>query len=165
MIAADDLTHEQIAQQVGITRKTLWSWRQGAEFQKCVEGHQAIRLAAVRNRGIAVLEHRIDALDRRWRLMEQVIRARAADETMTEAGHETGLLVRTYKVVGSGEGARTVEEYQVDVGLLKEMREHEKQAAIELGQWQADETSLDLGSGKLTIKGITFIEPKSADAS
>jgi hypothetical protein len=29
----------------------------------------------------------------------------------------------------------TVEEYQVDTGLLKELREHEKQAAQELGQW------------------------------
>jgi hypothetical protein len=28
-----------------------------------------------------------------------------------------------------------VEEYEVDTGLLKELREHEKQAAQELGQW------------------------------
>ena len=43
---------------------------------------------------------------------------------------------------GGGEGAlssgsRVVEvaEYAVDVALLREIREHEKQAAIELGQW------------------------------
>jgi hypothetical protein len=29
----------------------------------------------------------------------------------------------------------TVEEYQVDTRLLKELREHKKQAAQELGQW------------------------------
>jgi hypothetical protein len=46
-----------------------------------------------------------------------------------------GLLVRTHKQLGSAEYPNIVEEYEVDTGLLKELREHEKQAAQELGQW------------------------------
>jgi hypothetical protein len=61
------------------------------------------------------------------------------------AGHpggDTGLVVRQVKMIGSGAAAQLVEEYPVDVALLRaeldvmrELREHEKQAAQELGQW------------------------------
>lgn len=60
-------------------------------------------------------------------------------------GGETGLLVRKYKNLGSGDNARTVEEYEVDTGLLAELRAHEKQAAEELGQW--------ITKGDVTSKG------------
>jgi hypothetical protein len=54
---------------------------------------------------------------------------------MTGPGADKGLLARSYKQLGSGEDATIVEEYAVDGVLLKELREHEKQAAQELGQW------------------------------
>jgi hypothetical protein len=47
-------------------------------------------------------------------------------------GGETGLLVRTGRFIVNG---KAVDVYAVDVGLLRELREHEKQAAIECGQW------------------------------
>jgi hypothetical protein len=65
-------------------------------------------------------------------------------------GAETGLLTRTYKQIGSGEGAEKVEEYQVETGLLKELREHEKQAAQELGQW-ADKSKIEQGPMQVRI--------------
>ena len=34
-----------------------------------------------------------------------------------------------------GKRFETIEEFLIDTGLLREMREHEKQAAIELGEW------------------------------
>ena len=43
--------------------------------------------------------------------------------------------MRTLKQLGRGDEAETVEEFRVDTGLLKELRETEKQAAQELGQW------------------------------
>lgn len=73
--------------------------------------------------------------------MKQVIDERAIDpEMMKAAGGSTGLLVRKLKQIGSGENAELVEEFEVDTGLLKEMREHEKQAAQELGQWVERQT-------------------------
>jgi hypothetical protein len=54
---------------------------------------------------------------------------------MTAPGADTGLLMRTWKQIGSGDSAVIVEEYQVDTGLLKALLDHEKQAAQELGQW------------------------------
>jgi hypothetical protein len=67
--------------------------------------------------------------------MQAVIEERAADPTMQAPGASTGLLTRTQKQIGAGNSAVTVEEYQVDTRLLKELREHEKQAAQELSQW------------------------------
>jgi hypothetical protein len=46
--------------------------------------------------------------------------------------------------LGSAEYPNVVEEYEVDTGLLKELREHEKQAAQELGQW-SDKARVEQG--------------------
>jgi hypothetical protein len=73
--------------------------------------------------------------------MKKVILERAADPSFAKIpGGTTGLLVRDYK----GKDANQ-EIYRVDVGLLQEMRFHEKQAAQELGQWSetADESKSD----------------------
>jgi hypothetical protein len=50
-------------------------------------------------------------------------------------GGETGLIRRTVTVQGTGDNARVIEKFEVDIELLKEMREHLKPAAQELGQW------------------------------
>ena len=50
-------------------------------------------------------------------------------------GGRAGLLVRRVKSIGAGENAREVVEYEVDTALLKELRELERQAAQEAGQW------------------------------
>jgi len=59
----------------------------------------------------------------------------AAVEFAEVPGGTTGLLVHTYKAIGTGEFVEKVDEYAVDTGLLAELRAHEKQAAQELGQW------------------------------
>ena len=50
-------------------------------------------------------------------------------------GGKSGLLVRRFKSVGSGENCREVEEYSVDAPLLKEVRELERHVTEELGQF------------------------------
>lgn len=93
-------------------------------------------VAELQVRGIASRENRIAAANDRWDRMKRVIDERAADPTMEKVpGGRTGLLVRTYKIVGTGPSAYTVDEFAVDTGLLKEMRELEKEAAQEVGQW------------------------------
>ena len=68
--------------------------------------------------------------------MKAVIEARAeATEMQDAAGGDTGLLAHTMKSIGAGPNAEKVDEYTFDAALLRELREHEKQAAQELGQW------------------------------
>lgn len=84
---------------------------------------------------LAVRENRLAALQDRHDRLAMVLAERAED--MAEApGGRSGLLVRKQKIIGSGLLSREVTEYELDTGLLSEFREHEKQAAMELGQWQ-----------------------------
>lgn len=136
LIAARNLTYTEIAERLEIDRTTLWNWRNDAEFAARVEAITEEYRAETRRIGIADKEKRLAGLnDRRNRLL-RVIEARAdADEYQVAPGGSTGLLARTLKCLGSGDNATIVAEFAVDTGLLKELRELEKQAAVELGQW------------------------------
>lgn len=136
LLAEDDLTDAEIASQVGVTRAGLAKWKVHPSFAGRVAEIVAEIESEIRIRGIARQMKRVDALQHRWLLMKRVIAERSeADEMQGVAGGTTGLLVRTFKVVGNGPDAHVVPEFAVDTGLLKELREHEKQAAQELGQW------------------------------
>lgn len=85
---------------------------------------------------ISKVDARIEALQSRWNQLrqgvEQIIQERGADMADIPGGR-SGLLCRDYK----GKDA-TAEVYKIDpgiVGLLGELRAHEKQAAEQLGQW------------------------------
>ena len=94
LVAADSLTDDQICSRVGLkSRKTLWNWRQKPEFRARVEALRAELRELARKSGIAVKEHRLAALDRRHRLLEQVIEARAQEYRDQAPGSDTGLLV------------------------------------------------------------------------
>lgn len=84
---------------------------------------------------LAVRDNRLAAQQERHDRMRLVMDERAAD-MQTVPGGKSGLLVRQVKQIGNGDSAREVEEYKLDTGLLSEFREHEKQIAQELGQWQ-----------------------------
>jgi hypothetical protein len=228
LVASDHLSDEAICQQVGVRwRRTLWKWRQLPEFAAAVEQHRATFRAAVRERGIALMERRIDRLNRTWLRLQQVVEARAEAHADEDApGASTGLLVRQVKLVkvydagelvpteideeleGQPQGGALrrrrkdpppdlsirklletgilpganddvvfdVEDYKggvlysakksvqvvewtLDKALLQELREVEKQAAIELGQWQADETAADQGTARVTITKIAYHQP------
>jgi hypothetical protein len=135
LVAQDSLSDEKIADELGISRKTLHNWKTDAAFVERVNQIVAEIQEKIVARGIAEKQNRIDALNRRHKLMEEVIGARAKNLSSVPGGGKTGLLVRQVKGIGKGEQFQVIEEYAVDTGLLKEMREHEKQAAIEVGQW------------------------------
>jgi hypothetical protein len=136
MLATDELPNAAIAKRVGVTERALDYWKANPVFHDEVKRLTDAVAEKVLAFGIARLEHRVAAQNDRWYRMRQVIADRAADPAMVAIpGGPTGLLVRTIKVIGQGPYAQTVEEYAVDTGLLRELREHEKQAAQELGQW------------------------------
>ena len=72
--------------------------------------------------------------------MQRLLAARAAGMGQDEIeGGDTGLLVRKVKTVQLLNGVSITRseafEYELDAALLREMRELEKQAAMEVGQW------------------------------
>jgi phage terminase small subunit len=95
-----------------------------AEWRDEIKSH-AITLQEYRIARIADLEQRC-----------ALIIAERADEMAGEApGGASGLLVRQKKVIRSGDDVTIEYQYVVDTGLIKELRELLKHAAIETGQW------------------------------
>ena len=155
LVAEDLRTDVAIAAEAGIAERQLRRWKNHPDFAARVDQIRAELRAAVVAEGIANRQNRVDALNQRWQRMQMVIDARAIEHADV-AGGNTGLLVRQVKLVKiystttspddvdepdeadvliSAKMSEQVAEYAVDTGLLKELREHEKQAAQELGQW------------------------------
>lgn len=134
LLSVGELSTVEICEKLGICRTTLWNWRQNPEFAARVEEHLEEIRAEIRRRGIGVVERRVAALDDRWKRLHRVM-AERGESMKGVPGGTTGLLVKKLKKIGSGDDSELVEEYAVDTGLLSELREHERQAAQELGQW------------------------------
>lgn len=144
LLAEDLFTDADIAKQVGVRRRTILRWKKLANFQELVTQYRQELDEQILQQGVARRAARIRRYNDRLRRMDKVIEQRAeAPEMAGVPGGDTGLLVRTFKSVGVGENNQLISEYAVDVGLLREMRELEKQAAQDLGQWteKADLTS------------------------
>lgn len=145
LLADGALSEEQVAAQVGVIRKTLYNWRQIPEFNARVAARRAAQRAAIEAKGIADKQNRIAFLNERHVALRQVVRERGEDESIAHIpGATTGYVVRTFKTIGVGPHAQTIEEHGIDTGLLKEFRAHEQQAAQELGEWvEKKDTTLD----------------------
>ncbi len=149
---------------------TLKNWSRAFGWQARLAAIKEQERQSVIAQGITLKQNRLDAYNDLFDRCKQVIEARAEDVTMTGAGSETGLLVRGYKAIGSGEFAEKVEEYSVDTGLIREMRELAKQAAIEMGQWteRGEQRHGGLDGGpiehRITIHRVTEAEDGSRDA-
>jgi hypothetical protein len=155
LLANGELGDGEIADQLGIARSTLWHWKQRPEFTALIDEHLAQFREEVRRRGLANLERRVRSLNDRWNRLQRVIEARADHPDYAEApGGTTGLLVKSVKQIGVGRDAREVEEFTVDAALLKELREHEKQVAQELGQWAEKHEVRSDQTGKLVIEYV-----------
>lgn len=127
-----------------ITRQAVfWFRRRHAdELNTQIEAvEQAITDYAIANK-----VNRIAAADFRRSLLEDVQAARAKGKT----GVETGIVAKTYRMVGNGENAMLVEEYKVDTAFLAEWRANERQVAEELDQ-------LPKGKGDINIDNRTQV--------
>lgn len=113
----------------------MYRWKKDPAFEEEVS-RVAAELADVSRRyALGRRARRVQALTARWEKMLDVIEARGKDRGHRRApGGSTGLLVRVQKALGSGENFQVVEEFTFDAALVRELREHEKQAAQELGQ-------------------------------
>jgi hypothetical protein len=97
-------------------------------------------------------DERLKADQERWDGMREVIQARKTGDYTRAL--KTGLLVRRERVIGTGENAKVIEEYEVDTALLDAMSSLEKQVAIETGQW-TEKQDVDL-HGQISAKSIAL---------
>lgn len=102
LLAAGDLTQEEVAVAVSVAAKTVSRWLREPVFASRLAELVAEIQNAVMTTGIASKRERIAAYDERWRVMR---------EHITDVDG-----VNTY--------------------VARELRELEKQAAIEVGQWE-----------------------------
>lgn len=127
-----------------------------AEIKAAIDDH----LSNIKRQGIQLQQNRIDGLAARHRLMLQVIEDRSEEMKDETPGGGTGLLVRRVKVSKMG----IFNEYAVDTGLLRELREHEKQIAQELGEWTEKSEVATSGTLSLDFAGIDVPLPDRNDS-
>lgn len=114
---------------------TLTGWSVAHAWQQRLADIAEAERQAIVARGIADRIERVKSQNDRWQRMQRVIEAREVrhpESDYAAAGADSGLMVLTVRHLPGG--GRT-EEWAVDTGLLRELRELEKQAAQELGQW------------------------------
>ncbi len=124
----DGKTDREIAAHFNVNRSSVWRFYD--RHQEEIDALSLEVLRQVTDYAIADKVKRIAAKDFRWGLLEQVRQARSKGET----GEATGLVVRQYKGLGSGDNFQVVEEWKLDDGLLSAMENLETSAADELGQ-------------------------------
>jgi len=160
LIAADELTDVEIAKKLGISRMTLHRWKKHSDFVAKVQilrerlGEVAARYAVTR------LARRLHDLDNLRSRLLRVMAERAADPDIAKGpGGATGLVIRVCKQIGRGEHAQLVEEFLVDVALLREFRAVLKQAAIEVGQWGNYQNDSKPAPGPVVLQFVTVPSP------
>jgi hypothetical protein len=133
LVAEDELTDQQIADRLDVSQRTLERWKLKPEFQTAVKAHIDRLQTELSRYSIARKDRRVAEYNERWHLLKQVREARAANPDVPDAqGGRTGLVVRQIELDRDG---CEHEVFAVDTGMLAEMRNLEKQAAVEVGQW------------------------------
>jgi hypothetical protein len=144
-VADDRLTDREIADECGIDKATLERWKLQSAFKARVQAIVEAYSKRALKHGIARRERRVGVLNELHNKLLQVIDERAKSEHLaTVPGGKTGIVTKTLKGIGKGEDFQMVEEYRVDTSTIAEIRDIQKQAAEELGQWIRRTESLDL---------------------
>src|SRR5262249_52678996 len=105
LVAAHELTDEQIAAAVGVTRRTLTAWQRRPDFAALVGDHVGRLQAGMLRLAIAKKRVRLAHLDDLHARYLRLIAARGEAMAGEVPGGETGLLVRQTKVIGTGRTA------------------------------------------------------------
>jgi hypothetical protein len=156
LCAEDELTDEEIAASVGISRTTLHRLKYEPLFLDAIAEHTARVQAAMLKLDIAKRHKRVECLDMLHQKSLAVIQARADAMPDDAPGTNTGLMVRQVKQIGTGPNAVTIEEFQIDAALMKEIRAIQEQAAAELGQ-KVDKVAV---TGDVIVRRYVGVQPE-----
>lgn len=157
LLAEDAKSDAEIADALGIARSTLSVWKTHPEFAARIAEHVAELERAVLRYRIAKRRERIRILDDQQTKLLQVQEERAEEYAGLAPGGSTGAVVKTLKVIGSGDSQQLIEEWTTDTGLQHELRALQKQAAQELGQWS--EKSAVQHSGGIRREIVVVTDP------
>ena len=147
LVSEDRLTDEQIAEKAGVTRKCLHQWKRRKAFAARVEELTRIWADRALKYGLARREKRVAVLSDMHNRLLTIIEERGQDAALQAvAGGRTGLVCKTLKGIGKGSDFQTVEEYEVDTAILKEIRAIQEQVAKELGQ-HVERSAVDITVG------------------
>lgn len=134
LVAADEMQDKDIAAEVGIGTKTLYTWKSSPEFAARVQDARAEIAAGALRFAIAKKHNRIAWLDdlasRMRRTISDRAAAAAADDAAPIEAHSGLYTART--VMASSGRSRT--DWSFDGQLVREYRSTLEQAARELGQ-------------------------------
>ena len=129
--------------------------RHRVDLQASIEAAVALAL----DPAITRKAERLAAKNERWFGLKAVVAERGADKSMAGVpGGKTGLVVRQYKMLGSGEYGEVREEYRVDTGLLEAANALERSAAEEMGQLPRPEVNID-NRIQVLIQSVKGVEP------
>lgn len=155
LLGRTTLRAREIAENVGVSVETLYSWRAHPEFKDAVRKHEEEELEEARRVRYARRSDRILALSHELQQIDEVFTARASDVAPYEAdkhGLETGRVVRQYKGFGNGEFLEIKTEYAIDTPAIKEKRELLKQLAQEVGEWNDKPDPNAVTESQITIQ-------------
>jgi hypothetical protein len=133
LIAEDALPDHEIAQLVGVTKRTIERWKKNIIFAERVQEISKELIANALKHKLARIDRRIgfanDVHERLW----QIIQARSVDPELANVpGGTTGLIRKKLKCVGQGNNQAMMESYDVDFSLIRELRAIESQVAKEM---------------------------------
>ena len=158
LLAEGELTYDEIGCRLGVSRQAICSWKKRPEFVALVSERLAEYCEEIRLHAGSIRERRIAAQNRRWLRLQRIIEKRAAQPEMAEiVGGDTGLLCRVTTTTTRGETTETVFSDQLDVDILRELREHEKLIAQETGQWAERREIGGVGGGPI-LADVTVLE-------
>jgi hypothetical protein len=159
LVAADELSDEQIADEVKISRSTLKRWKVDERFdvavQRAIErmDRDALRFAVARR------DKRLQTINDLFNKGLAIIDARSQEyaEDDKAIGGETGLIVKDRKGVGAGPAAEVIDVYGVDTSLISELRGLLDDAAREVG---GRSQSVTLSGGLVSTVEFIGINPE-----
>jgi hypothetical protein len=145
LLAEDYKSDDEIAAELGITRRSLCNWKKHPVFDERVQRLVKQRRDRMFRYHLARDEEHMADLQRDYDLHEQVRAERGADPTMANVpGGTTGVITRDFKSLGSGENARVVPVYEEDHGWFKTRLALMDQARKLLGKDKAPDTNIAL---------------------
>lgn len=173
LVAEDRRPDREIAAQCGVAERTLERWKKLPAFMARVAEHREAWRDEELQKGIADRVERIRGYEDRRARLYRVMQARAEQHADVPGG-DTGLLIRQVKLVKvydaeagdepgtdvlySAKKSVEVEEYAIDTGLLKELRDLERQAAQDLGQWTEKKELTGKDGGPIVVSLETLQE-------